>query len=85
MLLSPVWRDVVWLSLTTQITVVYNDILENVHAGSLSRVFTTWLILFVSKLIILQAISLAFGDSVIFSGALHGMAAFIIAAEPYCS
>jgi len=46
--------------------------------AKISRVFTTWLILFVSKLIILQAISLAFGDSVTFSGALHGVVAFII-------
>jgi hypothetical protein len=46
--------------------------------AKISRVFTTWLILFVSKLVILQAISYAFGDSVTFSGPVHGLVAFTI-------
>lgn len=45
--------------------------------AKISRVFTTWVILFVSKLVILQAISFAFGDSVMFSGPVHGLVAFI--------
>lgn len=42
------------------------------------RVVSAWAILFVSKLIILQAISLAFGDKVHFSGPIHGVVAFIV-------
>lgn len=42
------------------------------------RGISTWGILFASKLIILQAINLAFGESVSFSGPVHGLVAFII-------
>jgi hypothetical protein len=50
--------------------------MEGVKAKVL-RGLSTWAILFVSKLIILKAISFAFGSSVVFSGAVHGLAAFI--------
>ena len=46
--------------------------------AKLFRALTTWLILFVSKLVILQAISYTFGDNVTFSGPVHGLVAFII-------
>ncbi len=42
------------------------------------RVLSTWAILFASKLVILEAINFAFGDSVEFSGPIHGLVAFII-------
>jgi len=42
------------------------------------RGLSAWAILFGSKLIILEAINLAFGDSVVFSGPIHGLVAFII-------
>ena len=42
------------------------------------RALSTWLILFISKLVILQAINYAFGESVLFGGPLHGVIAFII-------
>lgn len=42
------------------------------------RALSTWAILFSSKLIILQAINYTFGDSVLFSGPLHGFIAFVI-------
>lgn len=42
------------------------------------RGFATWAVLFVSKLIILEAIDFAFGDSVLFHGAWHGLIAFIV-------
>ena len=42
------------------------------------RGLSTWTILFVSKLVILEAINFAFGDSVVFSGPIHGLVAFII-------
>ncbi len=42
------------------------------------RALSTWAILFISKLVILQAINIAFGDSVLFSGPLHGLVAFLV-------
>lgn len=51
------------------------------------RGVSAWAIIFVSKLVILEAISLSFGDSVVFSGPIHGLVSFltvvivIIAAE----
>jgi len=42
------------------------------------RGVSAWAIIFVSKLIILEAISLAFGDSVVFSGPVHGVVSFIV-------
>lgn len=42
------------------------------------RGLSTWGILFGSKFVILEAINIAFSDSVLFSGPLHGMVAFII-------
>ena len=41
------------------------------------RYISAWLILFLSKFIILGAINFAFGKSIIFSGPLHGVVAFI--------
>lgn len=42
------------------------------------RILSAWTILFASKLVILEAISFAFGDSVVFGGPFHGIVAFII-------
>jgi len=43
------------------------------------RMLSTWFVLFVSKLIILEAIDFAFGEGVAFGGAGgHGLLAFII-------
>lgn len=42
------------------------------------RGFSAWAIIFISKLVILEAINLFFGDSVVFSGPIHGVVAFII-------
>ena len=42
------------------------------------RGLSTWPILFASKLVILEAFNFAFGDSVVFSGPIHGLVAFII-------
>jgi len=42
------------------------------------RFFTAWLILFGSKFVMLEAIDIAFGDDVEFTGALHGVVAFIV-------
>jgi len=42
------------------------------------RGFSAWVIIFISKLVILEAINLLFGDSVVFSGPIHGVIAFII-------
>ncbi len=42
------------------------------------RGLSTWAILFASKLVILEAINFAFGDSVVFGGPINGLVAFII-------
>ena len=42
------------------------------------RYFSAWLILFGSKFVILEAISLALGQSVRFVGAIHGIVALIV-------
>jgi len=42
------------------------------------RGLSTWAILFISKLVILKAISFAFGSSVVFSGPLQGLVAFMV-------
>ena len=42
------------------------------------RVFFTWLVLFGSKFVILEVLSITFGDSVLFSGAFHGIVALIV-------
>jgi len=42
------------------------------------RGLSTWGILFGSKLVILEAINIAFGDEVLFTGPIHGLIAFIV-------
>jgi hypothetical protein len=52
----------------------------NARQGALSkfmRYFTAWAILFGSKFVILEIISLTFGDEVHFGGPMHGVVAFI--------
>ena len=51
--------------------------MESKWAGVL-RIITAWIILFVSKFIILGAINYLFGDDIVFSGPLHGVVAFIV-------
>jgi len=41
------------------------------------RGVSAWAIIFVSKLVILEALSIAFGDSVVFSGPIHGVVSFL--------
>jgi len=53
----------------------------NTKSGTLPKVMrfiSAWAILFVSKLIILEAINYAFGDHVLFLGPYHGIIAFIV-------
>jgi hypothetical protein len=42
------------------------------------RFFCAWLVLFGSKFVILEALALAFGDSVRFSGVFHGLVTLIV-------
>ena len=44
----------------------------------IARGLSTWAVLFISKLLILAAINFSFGDSVLFTGHVHGLVAFII-------
>jgi hypothetical protein len=53
----------------------------NVRQGGFAkfmRFFSAWLVLFGSKFVILGAIDLTFGDSVVFAGPLHGLVVLII-------
>ena len=45
---------------------------------TVSRFLAAWLILFGSKFVILGAIDIAFGDRVLFLGALHGVVTLIV-------
>lgn len=71
------------LQVLLQLTMVVEHKVASCFSGmdgvkaKLLRALSTWAILFVSKLIILKAISVVFGDSVIFSGPVHGLLAFI--------
>ena len=47
-------------------------------AARVLRYVSAWAILFISKFVILGAINYAFGDSIIFSGPVHGVVAFIV-------
>jgi hypothetical protein len=42
------------------------------------HIFTTWFILFASKFVMLGVLQLIFGHSIVFSGAYHGVVAFIV-------
>src|SRR5215218_9685699 len=42
------------------------------------RFFCAWVVLFGSKFVILEALSMAFGEGVHFSGAFHGIVALIV-------
>ena len=42
------------------------------------RYFSAWLVLFGSKFVILEALSLAFGDGLRFGGPFHGIVALIV-------
>ncbi|WP_309497427.1 hypothetical protein [Sulfurovum sp.] len=44
----------------------------------ISRIFSTWFILFASKFVMLGVLQFVFGDAIIFSGAYHGVVAFIV-------
>ena len=46
--------------------------------AKVQRVVTAWFIIFISKLVIIHAITLFFGNSVVFSGPIHGVVAFIV-------
>ena len=53
----------------------------NARQGSFAkfmRYISAWVVLFGSKFVILGAIDLAFGDSVVFAGPLHGLVVLII-------
>ena len=49
-------------------------------SGVLSKIahfFSAWAVLFGSKLVILEALNIAFGEEVLFKGPFHGIVAFI--------
>ena len=42
------------------------------------HIFSTWFVLFSSKFVMLWILQFLFGDAIVFSGAYHGVVAFII-------
>lgn len=42
------------------------------------KILTLWIVLFGAKILILELISLAFGDKMVFKGAWHGVIAFLV-------
>jgi hypothetical protein len=46
--------------------------------GPTARWLSAWAILFVSKIVILEAINYSFGDEVMFNGPIHGLVAFVV-------
>ena len=53
----------------------------NNKTGKVSKVMkfiSLWAILFFSKILILEAINIAFGDQVLFLGPYHGIVAFVV-------
>jgi hypothetical protein len=72
------------LQVLLQATIFVEHRVANIFKGAANvkakvlRVLSTWAILFISKLVILGAINIAFGDSVLFGGPLHGLVAFIV-------
>ena len=66
------------LQVLLQSTIAFEHYIATFFKTKLQRVFSAWAILFVSKIIILEIINLAFGDNVLFLGAFHGLVAFIV-------
>ena len=72
------------LQVLLQITIAIEHRVANYFKGKsgskakILRGISTWGILFASKLIILEAINISFGDSVSFGGPIHGLVAFIV-------
>ncbi|NOR55437.1 MAG: hypothetical protein GQ531_04460 [Sulfurovum sp.] len=44
----------------------------------LSRILSTWFVLFGSKFVMLGVLQFIFSDNIIFAGAYHGVVAFIV-------
>jgi len=42
------------------------------------QIFSTWFVLFASKFVMLWVLQFIFGDAIVFSGAYHGVVAFIV-------
>jgi len=72
------------LQILLQLTIAIEHRVANFFKGKATlkakilRALSTWAILFSSKLIILEAINISFGNSVLFNGPVHGLVAFIV-------
>ncbi|RJF93845.1 hypothetical protein [Sphingomonas cavernae] len=68
------------LKLTIAVEHQVGEFFKNKSGGLMTflRFFCAWLVLFGSKFVILEALSLAFQDKVRFEGAFHGLVALII-------
>lgn len=72
------------LQLLLKLTLVLEHRVAEFFAGRPGRValmlryLGTWGILFASKIVILEVVSFALGERMVFTGALHGVLAFIV-------
>jgi hypothetical protein len=72
------------LQLLLQLTIVVEHRSANYFKSKSGTIFVylrwavSWLVLFISKFIILWVLDIAFGEEVLFLGAYHGIVAFII-------
>ncbi|RLD06040.1 MAG: hypothetical protein DRI65_07570 [Chloroflexota bacterium] len=66
------------LQILLKATIAFEHYAASHFNTKLQRILSAWAILFVSKIIILEVINLAFGDEVLFLGAFHGLVAFIV-------
>ncbi|MCW8964067.1 MAG: hypothetical protein OQL16_09735 [Gammaproteobacteria bacterium] len=72
------------LQLLLQLTLVFEHRMASYFKSKSGKAFvalrwlSTWLVLFISKFIILWVLDISFGDEVLFLGVLHGLVAFIV-------
>jgi len=72
------------LQILLQLTIAFEHRLANyfkAKPGLISKImrfFSSWAVLFFSKLIILRILNIVLGDKILFTGAFHGVVAFIV-------
>ena len=72
------------LQILLQLTIAFEHRLANYFKAkpglisTIMRFFSSWAVLFFSKLIILKILNIVLGDKILFTGAFHGVFAFIV-------
>ena len=67
------------LQVMLQMSIVLEHRLANHFKKSrIKRFFSSWAVLFFSKIIILEALNIAFGNKILFTGPFNGLVSFIV-------